>query len=389
MPHPGSSVLSGVGTSPPSTRVSTGTGFFVGEVTSGASASPQKVTSVGQYEEIFGAPDADSPLLYTSLDVAFRSGLAEAYVIGLSDVSGDAALEAAATGFPRSLGPGQLVVPDASELTDPADRAAAQLSVISAAAAAGRTALVQLAPDTPANMVTAAGGLRTSSTTDEVAGLFGSWLSVPGLTPGAPPRTAPLAAATAGLIAATDARYGNAAHAPAGDQGLSIGNIGYALGLVGTAPTDSQWDSLDAAGVNLATVNESGAVQLYGFNSLSTDPRWTQLNYHRLRMQILAGGGALMRAFVFRLIDGRGHLFAEVNDALSGYLLNLFSADALWGATAAEAFTVDTSYGPGLVNSPTSVGAGELKAVVTYTPSPHAKNVYTTVISETIQGAAA
>lgn len=374
MAHPAVSVVPGVSSPPPSGRVDTGRAFLVGQVASGA-GTPTKVTSVQGFADVFGARVTAQPALYDAIEEAFICGLGEAYVMGVSDVTAPNAIANALAAIPASLGPGQVYAPDATTT-------AVQQAVINAAAAAGRIAVVQLSDATAAATVAAAGTLRAGVGAANSVPVFisATQLVVAGFN-GGTNRTVGLAAAALGLIARTDSHFGNAAHPAAFHQGWGAGRIPNALGTV-RSYTDSEWDALNAAGVNIATLQADGHYELSDFVSLSADPQWRQLNWARLQMQIINGGGAILRPFLGQLIDGKQHLFQRVNDALAGYLLQLFADDALYGTDAAEAFTADTSYGPGAVNTRESVSAGQLKANVTYKPSPYAANVLATIVSE-------
>lgn len=381
MAHPGQIITSGAGAPPSGQSLNTGRAFVVGEFASGTTTAAVKVVSIGQVEDAFGARSTTTdqgPYAYDALDLAFRTGLAEAYVVRSTDIDASGAVAAALGLFPASLGPGQVAAPGVTTT-------AAHLALTAHAAATNRTAILDASD---ANATTVAGlgtAARSGATNEEVAGLFAPWVTIPGQVSGT--RTVPPSGAVLGLVARSDQRTSSAGSAPAGPQDIGVGVIGYSLG-VSRVYTDSEWSTLDAAGVNLIIPNENGVAQLYGWNSLSTDEHWAQLNYHRLRMQIVAGSRGIMERFVFRSIDGQGHLFQEVNDALSGFLMQLFGARALFGASAADAFAVDTSYGAGKVNTPDTVSAGELRAAVEYVPSPHAKNVYTDIISVTVAEAA-
>jgi phage tail sheath protein FI len=375
MPHPGSFTTFAATGSPSGPAIDTGAWFVVGVAGQyGASGEVTKLVSLADYEHLQGPREEENAVIHDSLELFFRSGGAVAYLTtvdaGASFVA-DAAT--ALTLFPASLGPGQMSVPGAVDT-------ATQANVIASCEATNRTAILD-GPDVAAPaLLTAAAAIATLAP-DQRAGLFAGWPILPAL-PGGTVRIVPPCGGVAGRINAVDGRLGHAAGAAAGDQGWGAGRLDAAIGVSRTY-TDDQWDELTAAGVNLLVPNPNGRVEIYGWRTGSADPVWTFLNYQRLRMQIVAGGKATGRPFVFRLIDGP-RLFAEFRAALDGYMVGLYERGAFYGATAEIAFEVDT-IGP---NTPEVTAAGELKANVSYIPAGLAERV-TTQISMSTQEAAA
>jgi hypothetical protein len=148
--------------------------------------------------------------------------------------------------------------------------------------------------------------------------------------------------------------------------------------------TGGEWDTLhDTSRVNIAAQQTDGTYELYDFVSLSTDPAWEQLNYQRLRMGIVSNARALMRPFNFRSL-GEPHIFDKVNDVITSYMQSLYDGGALFGGTPADAYTVDTTYGPGQVNTPDTVAAEKMRAAIRYVPAPHIGEIELVVTSEGI-----
>lgn len=274
-----------------------------------------------------------------------------------------ASYTAALTRFARTLGPGQVSVPGATAQ-------AVQTVVMDHAAANNRVALVD-APDTAtvATITANAAALRALSSA-RYGALFGPWVQIPGLVAGTV-RTVPYSALEAGLIARSDGQSGRAVEAAAGPRGVAA----YALGLSQTY-TDAEYGTLNEGGVSMGRIR-FGQVTTYGFRGLGAGV-WTQFTAARLRMAIQAEAEVIAADFVFSKIDGRGFTQARFGGALNGMLLAYYAADALYGATADEAYRVDTSDD---VNTPATKADGELHAVITVRISPFAELVVIELVS--------
>lgn len=375
MTFPQVTVTSGTGGRPPGDSIDTGTAFVAGPVVSGPTLTATRVSSVSQFDALSGGVNATHPLLRATLDRAFRQGLETAYYVGIPDLTSATAVADALAAFPARLGCGQVYVPDAT--------ADADLALIAQHAAANnRTAVFQV-DGTWQQRVDGLARLRGLGTNPEVSAAFVSPLVVPDGSGGR--ATSRLAADALGLIARADGIYGNAGNAAAGDQeGRGIGRIVDCYGVAETL-TDGQWSTLYDGGGNVAIATPTGDVELYGFRSLSPDPMWQQLTQHRLRMQIVSLGRALLGQYLFETIDGQGLLFERVKETLTNAIfMPLWNAGVLYGATPADAFTVDTSYGDGRVNTPATVAARRLRAAGRYVPSGFAEAVEFEINAEPI-----
>lgn len=280
----------------------------------------------------------------------------------------DADRVAALTRLPQSLGAGQVSVPGSTTAT-------IHNALVAHANANNRVALLD-SPDTPTVGTLAALRAAVTAGGPEVAGIFAPWVQVPGVVPRTI-RTVPPSAVVAALIARSDSR--NSTNVPpAGGNGVAS----YAL-AVSREWTDTERETLNAAGVNV--LRQVGSdVQLYGFRSLAnpvTAPAWLSLAAVRLRMAIAAEAVFIGEHYLFAQLDGRGKKLAEFNGALVGMLLGHYNADALYGEQPSEAFSVDT--GPG-VNTPTTLAAGELRAVLAIRVSPFAELVTIEIVKVAI-----
>lgn len=271
-------------------------------------------------------------------------------------------------------GPGQVLIPGVFS-------SGAYAALLEHAATYNRTVLLDTDDDASATTIaTAAAGLAAGEGADKATILAG-WSVLPG--PAGVPRSVPGSVIAAGLVGRNDALVGHANNAPAGDQGRGAGFVNGALGLAKTY-THDELDTLHDAGVSVFR-SIRGQVQLYGWVSLSTDARFRQLNWGRMAMQLQYGLAALVEKFLFRQIDGQGLLFAEVEGALRGYLKPLWTAAALFGATADDAYDVSVAD----VNTTETITNGELHSAVAVSLSPHTEQVVVDVTTKVVEGVAA
>ena len=257
---------------------------------------------------------------------------------------------------------------------------AAHTALLAHAASTGRCVLLDSDPTDPAaDIVTAATALAAAPGA-HMATIIGGSLS---FSSGAGTVTVPGSVVAAGLAARGDAVTGHANNAPAGDQGRGAGFVTGALSVVGE-PTDADHDLLHAAGVScFRTI--AGQPQLYGWVSLTPDDAaYRQLNRGRMAMQLTRGIAIGAAKFLFRPIDGRGLLYAELEGMLRGYLAPLHAAGALYGTDADDAYDVDVAG----VNTPATAQAGQLAAAVSVRLSAHTEKVTISVVTTAQEGTA-
>lgn len=282
----------------------------------------------------------------------------------------------ALTAFVANLGPGQVSAPGHTTT-------AGYEALIAHASTFNRVALCDVADSSnPSTLVSQAQSIQSAEGANSSYGaLLAPWVIIPGLNytnPSAqspvPTRVVPPSAVAAALMAANDANPLNTANVPAaGNNGQST----FAIGVTQTY-TQSQLGTLNAGGVDVFLVPSGAtAVTLYGYQSLSTDPNWVQLNNVRFRMQMINDFGAIGDNYVFAQIDGKGHVIAQFNGDLASKCQSYWSQGSLYGATAAQAFSVNTG---SAVNTPQSIQAGYLKAQVSVVMSPFAGWVDITVV---------
>jgi hypothetical protein len=277
--------------------------------------------------------------------------------------------------FSASLGPGQVFAPGITNGT---------LSGIWSALGThsqlnNRVAICGMDDSVSASTLIADLGSFGSSGVASYCGFWAGSRLIPGIAAGTTRTVSP-----GPVIAALCARVDQAGNPNQAASGVNWPLV-YATqpsSIVSGSPFDtySQTDlnTLNGAGINtFQTAN--GLPCNYGFVSseLSTsDVIYWQFNHARLRMAIVAQSQILGQPFVFAQIDGQGTQAVAFKNVLQAYLQGLWSAGALYGATAAQAFTVDTGSD---VNTPATISAGQLNASLTVSFSYFAQNVNITV----------
>jgi hypothetical protein len=283
---------------------------------------------------------------------------AAALTTGADDNSGitDNQRQAALAYFTRDLGPGQASIPG--------NTTTANLQALVAHARAYNRQAILDGTDTSSRstLVTQAETLQG----DEYGAIFAPWIYIPGVV-GGTTRTVPPSSLVAGLMARSDSTQSPNVPA-AGDNGVAR----YVLGLSQVGWSDTDRGLLNDDAVNIFR-NLAGQVTLYGYRTLANpngDVSWRSLANQRLRLKITAEAEKVAEAFLFDQIDGRGRKIAEFAGALTGVLNGYYTAGSLYGETPDEAFSVDVGES---VNTPTTLAAGELRAVLTLRMSPFAE----------------
>lgn len=283
----------------------------------------------------------------------------------------DTQWQAALDRFGRDLGPGQVSHPGRTT-------AAAHAQVIAHARERNRFAVLD-GPDT-ATVGTLTGLAVTGRAVNgsRRAILVAPWGRVPGVAAGAV-HTVPYSAIQAGLIARADRLYGPGQNAAGVFAGVADG-----VADVTQTWTDAQRETLNAAGVTVARV-VAGRVVTYGMRSL-TDPvedqGWLGAQNARVVMVVQADAEQIGERFLFRQIDGRGHLLSEFKGELVGMLRGYYDQGSLFGVSPEDAFVVDVGEG---VNTPETLGRNELRAVLRVRVSPGAEHVVIEIVKKRLE----
>ena len=269
--------------------------------------------------------------------------------------------------FSAGLGPGQVSQPGRTS-------SVAYNQVKTHVEANNRVGILDL-PNSPSSSVlkSAAAGV-----TSRFCATFAPWTVIPGITVGTI-RTVPPCALIAGMLAGNDPSLG--ANTPAaGNNGISV----YCTDL-----SQPDWDDATRTDLNNNACNVVrrlfGGIRNYGWRALvnsTNDPSWVDFGNGRLYMDISAELEAIGENFIFEQIDGQnGSTVNLFSAALSGAMLAHYQAGDLFGATADQAFAIDT--GP-TVNTLTTLANNELHAVVRMKMSPFAEAVIIQVVKRQI-----
>ena len=283
--------------------------------------------------------------------------------------------------FPKSLGPGQLLIPskETEILEETMHKTMGEL-----AQKTNRIALCDIADSaTVATLIT-----NKKTYASGIAGymaFFSSSCIIPGITAGTT-RTVP-ASAVAAALCAQAAKSGNDSAAPAGVQwtGPGQGLAPFVTGFTNTF-TGAQMNELAENGINPFAERQSKPV-LFDFVSAlprSTDKIFCQLSASRERMHIQWAAEEIAQGFLFKTIDGRGQLLAALEGSLYGMLLEQWKANAIFGKTATEAALVN-------VGEPTNTlvteSEGQLNAEIRVRLSPYVEFMSIVIISTPISEA--
>jgi phage tail sheath protein FI len=268
-----------------------------------------------------------------------------------------------------AYGPGQVAYP--GRTTDQA-----HIDLLSHAAANNRTAILDGADSsTVATHTTAASAARVGN--QHFGGLFVPWLQAPGVVTGLA-RTLPPSPLVMARIAATDPVKSTNQPAAGSPEGESV----YTTGVT-QFWDDANRQTLNDNGVNVIR-NLGGVVTIYGWRTLAnpaTEATWIPLGHQRVIMEIVALANAVMDQFVFKQIDGQGRLQTQLAGRITGEILPIWQAGGLYGATAGDAFKVDTG---DTVNTPETKANNELRAQIQVRPSPMAEMATITIIKTPI-----
>jgi hypothetical protein len=206
---------------------------------------------------------------------------------------------------------------------------------------------------------------------DEIAGygqLFVPWLKVPG--PGAGTVTIPPCGAVAGRMARADKENRAGPGQPAAAH---FGEFQWVVDV------SQEWaladrDTLSDAGVTVIR-NMRGKITPYdGLTLVDPDlhPQYAEASGMRVVLAIYSQAYDALGQYVMEVIDGNRHILSKVEKDLVGICQDWFIRDALYGASAGEAFRVDT--GPG-VNPDAQLAQRHIAAQMELRTSPFAATV--------------
>jgi hypothetical protein len=350
----------------------TDTVFYAGAATQGPTDKATRLRSLADFTPVYGARAAGNLAAFDWFDNFFREGGRQAYMGRYTNVG---TVDSGLALFTEDLGAGQVVAPEETP------GAVIYGKLLTHAFNFRRHALLDYANgDTLTAMTTAAGTFRGAANNDW-GQLAGQWVNIPAPAGviGGTARQVPGSATVAALIARADS-LGNPNRAAAGrDFPLQ-----YATSFTRDL-TMTDVEGLLTAGGN-AFVNRYGVLQSYGFQTgvaQSPDTPFWQASASRTRMWMIAWAKAIGENYMFKPIDGRGHLASDLQRNLNSKWLELWSNDGLYGDTPEEAFA--TSVGAS-VNQESTIALGELHAVVEARLSMYAKSIPIDLVSIPVTG---
>jgi hypothetical protein len=342
--------------------------FAIGE--SATEVPLAEVFNIGQFETAIGPRTAGTPF-YDAVDAFFSEGGSVAYLSASSVAITAAEVPTMLANFDASLGVAQVAAPG---ITDTASQLAVMSWVYTRRPRA--VALLDATDSALASDLVAQATALTGQNGDRFSALFGPWDIAPGVTAGdGSTRTIPPSGRIAGNIAYNDSQ-GFGSNQPA------AGPFGVAQWVLGVSETynDSDLASLAGASVNVTRMVQNNP-RTMGWRSLADqvgDSNWSMFSGSRCVMIILYDVGLVADNFEFNKLDSQQHTISSFNTAIGGAITPFWDNDDLYGATAAEAFTVDTSVGvdgSGAPNTPSTMAAGELHANIALRTSPFDERV--------------
>jgi Phage tail sheath protein subtilisin-like domain len=301
--------------------------------------------------------------------------IAKVNLAGGADGSAPAAgdVQAALDRFEYGLGPGQVAAPGYTSTV-------MHEALLEHADTQRRVALLDL-PDTadPPALVAAVQALATVKGV-RYASALAPWLSYPG--PAGAPVTIPYSGVQAALIARADATTGNPNQVAAGTNGIHRGTLGLSHEFA-----DDDRQAMNEQGVTLAK-EKYGSYRTYGGRTAAgpADTNWLPFGNSRVIMAIAHEADAVAENYVFKQIDGGRRIFAALEADLGGICLRYFNLGALFGASAEEAFNVDTGE---QVNTIDTIKAQEIHAVIRLKASPFGEWVAIDIVKVPVQQALA
>jgi hypothetical protein len=323
---------------------------------------------------VYDQANSGDATLDAELDAYFRDGGRAVTVQGYA-TSGSLlpTLSAAIDLLPA--GPGQIVAP---EITT----AASLITVIDKGWAQNKVTICNGgASDSDGTLETLAGSIIAGSDGGSRGGILcADTAQYPGSVSGQT-NDVPWSITLAALVARQDRLTNNPGNAAAGANGVST-----AVG-VSDERTATRRATLKTAQVNTAKL-VAGQYRQYGIRSLAdlnALPDWWNWWGARVIMAFRARVAAIGEAVMFGELSGphRG-LVTRFGDLLAAEAKALFDLGALYGDTPAEAFRIDVGE---TVNTPTSLGRGELAANCYLKVSENAEHVTINLIRRSLSAA--
>lgn len=210
-------------------------------------------------------------------------------------------------------------------------------------------------------VITLASTIRATTNDEDHLGLFYPWVDIPGLDGIGSVRSI----SPEGYIAATRAR----AVLEDGPWRAGAGDLSQARFVLGpsTPLTTAEGNALNDAGVS-AIRTIARTTRVYGWRSLSPDEKnWALLTQRDTINFIVVEAERRLERYVFRTIDGRGLLFAEINADMIAMLDPIRAAGGIYESEDDLGYSVDT--GPS-VNTVQTIARNEANVAIGARVSP-------------------
>lgn len=354
----------------------TGTLFLIGPIGVGSESAPAQCQSIPDFEAAFGTRTGGATAAWDYLDIYFREGGNNAYVL---DYKTAGEYTTALAKLDSRLGSGQVAVVGEEAVTG------LYKALAEHAETNNRIALLDVkSTDVTKAAVMTEGGLGTALTPaglKERIGVFGSWVEAPAPAGviGGSARSVPASAVIAALCNRVD-EEGNP-NQPAGGADLPLqycGGLAY-------DPNDAERGELFTAGANMFK-KTAGQILNYGFVTpiaqTSATPFW-QLNCARARMWLQAESKRIGKKYYMRDIDGQGKLAAQLASDLKDLCKGLWEKGGLYGQTPGDAYSVNVGV---TVNTAGDIAVGQLNAVAAVRFSLYAAQVNISLVSVPVAG---
>lgn len=368
------------------TGVPTSVAAFVGRAPRGPVNRPEQVTSMAQFEDLFGPPWAESGLGY-AVRSFFANGGGSAVVVRVDDGSTAAEVEiddgAAATPSQGRAAPGATAYLGGAGAGQ-AIRALDAVDVINLLVLPPITPQGQLPDEVWSAALDYARERRAFLIVDPPPGLAGpdisAWLSAVGLTGTAashaalyyprleqvdpqdgPARQFAASGAVAGVYARTDATRG-VWKSPAGDRAEILDAAGLSETL-----TDAASGQLNRQGINVIRSFPGRGIMVWGGRTLAgADSAADDYKYVPVRRLALHIEESLHRGTQWAVFEPNAEpLWAQLRLQISAFLQDLFRQGAFAGSTSRDAYFVKCDAG---TTSQSDILAGVVNVVVGFAP---------------------
>jgi uncharacterized protein len=336
---------------PPADALETGVPVFLG-LAERRPARPVPVASSAAFAAEFGDALPNGHLA-RAVDGFFANGGRRCWVIALDPAKPPAEALEAGLAAAETFDDADLVcVPDAAKDGVQFALPLGRLVLAHCRRMSTRVAILDTAPG-----LDAAGALaQAAELRSENAALYHPWLvPVPGVA-------IPPCGAVAGVIARTDRATG-VHKAPANEPLENVVDLAASLSERDTA-------ALTAGGVNCNLAFPGRGIRVWGARTTSADSAWRYLNSRRVVLTLARELRRLGLDLAFE--ENSPATWRQVSHALDRHLLGLYSAGALRGETALDAYSVRCDES---TNPPESQAAGRLVAEVTLAPTSPAEVV--------------